>query len=94
MEEKKQRFFYSITLGNIFTIFSFIGASIALYTNLIDDVRAAKQEIVHLKDTDTRRDKVLEAYRLEVRQDIRDVKTDVNKLDDKVDKILFEIRRR
>lgn len=93
MEEKRRRFFYTITMGNIFTIFSFIGAAFGLYMNVIEDVRAAKQEIVHIKEIEAKKEVTLETSRKELKQEVRDVKEEVKSLNEKLDKLLFEVQR-
>lgn len=92
--ERRKHFFYQVTLGNVFSIFTVIGAALGLYLQIISDVQANKQDIAHMKIEEVKKENSIETSRKEIKQEIKDVKQDVRRLDDKLDKILFEVQKR
>lgn len=96
-EEKRRRFFPTVSLGSVIATLAFIGSGVGIYTQVIADVNTTKTEIQNLKSNEIKREEVEKASRQEIRQDIRDVKGDVKELNQKLDnalnKVLEEIRR-
>lgn len=92
--ERRKRFFPTVSLGSLIASLAFIGAGVGVYANTIADVRDSKTEIANLKQNEIKREAAEKDSRQEIKQDIRDVKMDVKELNQKLDKVLQEVIRR
>lgn len=92
-DERRKRFFPTVSLGNILAIVAFVGSCVGVYSHVIADVDKSKVEIANIKVNAEQKAKDDRESRQEIRQEIRDVKGDVKALNEKLDKILFEVTR-
>lgn len=84
--ERRKKFSTQISLGSIIATLSFAGAGIGVWTNLYADVK-------NLKDNEIKKELADRDYRIEMKQELRDVKSDVKDLNRKIDIILFEVQK-
>jgi hypothetical protein len=75
--ERRKRFFPTVSLGNIIAILAFAGSAIGIYTQLYAEVKNNAIEITAAKADAIKQEQQARDSRQEIRQDIRDVKTDV-----------------
>lgn len=92
-DERRKRFFPSVSLGSILASVAFIGSGIGIYTQVIADVNSSKIEIANLKANEAKKEAADKDSRTEIKQDIRDVKTDVKELRGDIQKVLQEVMR-
>lgn len=92
--ERRKRFFPTVSLGSLVASLSFVGVGIGVYANTIADVRDSKTEIANIKQNEIKREAAEKDSRQEIKQDIRDVKMDVKELNQKLDKVLTEVLRK
>lgn len=92
-DERRKRFFPVVSLGNLIAILVFLASAAGVYTQVIADVSNAKTEIVNIKQEAVKRESADRESRQEIRQEIRDVKGDVKSVNEKLDRILFELGR-
>src|SRR4051812_44260549 len=92
-DERRRKFFPTVSLGHVLTILSIVGGAVGIYTQVIADVDKGKLEIANLKQDASRKESADRESRQEIRQEIRDVKSDVKDLNVKMDRILFEVTR-
>jgi hypothetical protein len=90
-DERRKRFFPSVSLGNILAAIAFIASGVGVYTQVIADVNTSKTEIANLKQNEIKRESVEKESRQEIRAELRDVKLDVKELNQKIDKVLQEV---
>lgn len=93
MEEKSKKFPMQITLGHILTILTIMAAGVGVYTQLYADVSNSKIEISTLKRDQIRKEMLDKEQREEIKQEMKDVKSEIRNVNDKVDRVLFELRR-
>lgn len=84
--ERRKRFFPTISLGSIIAILTFVGAAIGVWSNLYADVRILKENEIKKEIAD-------KESRTEIKQEIREVKQDVKDVNNKLDKVLFELNK-
>lgn len=92
--ERRKRFFPTVSLGSIIASALFIGSASGVYATLYADVGNTKTEIANLKQNEIKREVAEKDSRQEIKQDIRDVKMDVKELNQKIDKVLTEILKK
>lgn len=93
VDERRKRFFPSVSLGSILASVAFIGSGIGIYTQVIADVNSSKIEIANLKANEAKKEAADKDSRTEIKQDIRDVKTEVKELRGDIQKVLQEVMR-
>lgn len=93
-DERRKRFFPTVSLGSLIATLAFLGSGIGIYTQVIADVSNSKTEIANLKVDAVKREAAEKDTRQEIKQDIRDVKMDVKDLNQKIDKLLQETVKR
>lgn len=85
-DERRKRFFPTISLGNILAIITLVGGAVGVYSTVIADVSKTKDDVkrIEVEQRDQRK---------EVKEDIKEVKMEMRDLNSKLDRVLFEIQR-
>lgn len=100
-DEKRKRLHLQVSLGSIIAALVFAGSAIGVYTQVVADNRENKGDIRGLRerqiahenaDKETRQD--LKEKVTEVKEDVKAVKQDVKEINDKLDRILQEVRKK
>ncbi len=91
-QERRKRFFPTISLGSVLSIITFIAGAAGIYANLYADVSTSKSEIRNIKVDMVKKEQADRDLKQELKADVKEVKEDVKTLGAKVDRILFEMR--
>lgn len=91
--EKAPFFSKSITLGNILTVVTLGLGGIGVYNQIYAEVTVNKTKILVLEQTEIKREMLATETKQELRQDLRDVRNDVKDLNNKIDKLIYELNR-
>lgn len=91
--ERRRRFFPSVSLGSIIATLAFLGASAGVYAQFVGDIKEAKTEIISIKAEQTRKEKLDYESRQEIKGEVRDVNRKLEKVNDKLDRILEEMAK-
>lgn len=83
----------SITLGNILTILTLGAGGVGVYTQIYAEMNTNRSKIVVLEQNEVKREIVDRDTKQEIKQDIRDVRNDVKDLNNKIDKLIYELNR-
>src|SRR6266850_1078082 len=94
VSNRRRRFFPTISFGNILTGVLICSAAIGVYTSVIADVREHKADIANLKQQTIKQEAIEAASRREIKDDIKDVKSEIKELRETMQKILSEIQQR
>lgn len=93
MEERRRKFPMQVSLGHLLAILTILATGVGVYTQLYADVSNTKIEITNIKQNQERKDAIDKEFRDTVKQEVREVKQDVKSVNEKIDKVLFELRR-
>lgn len=91
--ERRKRFFPQVSLGSVLAALTFVASAASVYTSLVTKVEAQGIEIQNIKVNEVKREDIDKTARTEIRQEIRDVKMDVKDMNNKLDRILFELNK-
>lgn len=92
-DNRRRRFFPTVSLGNILSGIVILGSCLGVYTAVIADVRELKTDNTNTKQA-IQEQKANEATsRREIKDDIRDVKKDVGEVRETLQKVLFELQK-
>lgn len=92
-QEPKKKKFFSMSLESWVTVIVVVCSGVGVYTQLYADVNQSKAEIANLKQNQIKNEIIEKEARQEMKQDVRDVKSDVKELNNKVDRVLQELMR-
>lgn len=92
-ENRRKRFYPSISLGNIIAAIAFVSSGIGIYTSLAAQVDSSKNEIVNIKGNIIRQEAVEREYREEMKAQVKEVKQDIKDVQKDVQKVLIELGR-
>lgn len=87
-EVKNKRFFPTVSLGNLLAILAFLGSGIGVYTQVIADVNNTKTEVANIKANEIKKEVADREARHEARQEIKEVKESIVRMNEKLDKII------
>lgn len=99
--ENRKRIHLQVSLGSIIAALVFAGSAVGVYTQVVADNRENKGDIRGLRerqtahentDKDARQD--LKERVTEVKEDVKTVKQDVKEINNKLDRILQEVKRK
>jgi septal ring factor EnvC (AmiA/AmiB activator) len=99
--ENRKRIHLQVSLGSIIAALVFAGSAIGVYTQVVADSRENKGEIRSLRERQTTHENTDKEARqdlkekvTEVKEDVKAVKQDVKEINDKLDRILQEVRKK
>lgn len=78
----KMQFQKIITLGNVLTIVSMVGCLITVYSQFKTDVAVMQTTIAQQQEVNKRHEQMLQVFRNEIREDIREIKADQRSISD------------
>lgn len=87
-EEKRKRFFPTVTLGQAIATITFIASAAGIYTQLYAQVNTSQIEINNIKVNEIKREVAEKDMKQELKQEVRDVKQEIRDLNLKVDRVL------
>jgi hypothetical protein len=91
LEEKRKRFHFSVTLGNILSILVITGGLITVYATSYSDNNVNKTEIANVKKTQTDHENADREARQDLKDRVSEVKQQVDRTNDKLDRVLQEL---
>lgn len=87
-EVKNKRFLPTVSLGNLLAILAFLASGIGVYTQVIADVNNTKTEVANIKANEIKKEAADKEARHETKQEIKEVKENMIRMDNKLDRIL------
>lgn len=77
----------TISLGNILTIASIFGGLITVYSQFKADIAVMQVNLVQQRETDKQHDSAIQQLRSEIRDDIREIKSDQRRISDTIERM-------
>lgn len=92
-DRRKMQFQKSISLGNVLTIASIVGGLITVYSQFKADIAVMQATIVQQREVDRQHEQALSQLRVEIRDDIREIKGDQRRISDTIERLTGASRR-
>jgi hypothetical protein len=86
-DRRKMQFQKSISLGNLLTIASIVGGLITVYSQFKADIAVMQANITQQREVDKQHELALQQLRLEIRDDIKDIKGDQRRISDTIERL-------
>ena len=87
MEGMNMQFEKTISLGNVLTILSVVGGLTTVYSQFRADIAVMQVSLVQQREIDRQHEVSLIQLRTEIRDDIKDIKSDQRRITDTIDRL-------